>query len=86
MTTKLYCMGAYYVMKAKELMRRTVKEQSGVDGLIVTLLLVGVALILGFAFKSSLKKIVEDLWSNLVKDGSVNTTQSDVVSDWSWGG
>lgn len=82
----LYCKMAYYEMKARRAIQRTLHEQSGVDGLIVALILVGVALIIGFAFRKSLKAMIENLWNSLVKNGNIDTTQSSVVSEWEWGG
>ena len=79
-----YVMSTWCKMKLSQITHRSINDQSGVDGLIVTLILVGVALILGFAFKSTLKIMVENLWNSLVKDGNIDTTRDSVGGDWNW--
>ena len=61
---------------------RVFKEQAGGAELIATLVIIGIVLILAFAFKDKLIELVKNLWNNLLKQGDESTSQGDVVSDW----
>ncbi len=63
--------------------KRVFKEQAGGAELIATLVIIGIVLILAFAFKDQLGNLVKDLWNNLVKDGNQDTSQDNVVGAWS---
>jgi len=62
--------------------KRVFKEQAGGAELIATLVIIGIVLILAFAFKDKLIELVKNLWNNLLKQGDESTSQGDVVSDW----
>ena len=62
--------------------KRVFKEQAGGAELIATLVIIGIVLILAFAFKDKLIELVKNLWNNLLKQGDEGTSQGDVVSDW----
>ena len=81
---KLYCSLAYYKMKARQAVSRTLHEQSGIDGLIVTLILVGIALIAGFAFRKTLVNTIGKMWNQLVVNGTKDTNKSQVVGSFEW--
>lgn len=62
--------------------KRVFKEQAGGAELIATLVIIGIVLILAFAFKDKLIELVKNLWNNLLKQGDESTSQGDVVTDW----
>ena len=62
--------------------RRAFKEQAGGAELIATLIIVGIVLILAFIFKDQLIQLVQNLWNGLLKNGDKDTTQGDVVPEW----
>ena len=68
--------------KAHAWFRRVFKEQAGGAELIATLIIIGIVLILAFAFKDKLIGLVKNLWNNLIAGGNEGTTQSEVVSTW----
>lgn len=72
--------------KVDNAIRRTFNEETGLSELIIALILLGVALILGFAFKNQLQDMVQSLWDNLVAGGKHDTDISKVTTTWSWGG
>lgn len=63
--------------------KRVFKEQAGGAELIATLIIIGIVMILAFAFRTQLMELVKNLWNNLLKDGNKDTSQQDVVSAWS---
>ena len=62
--------------------KRVFKEQAGGAELIATLVIIGIVLILAFAFTDKLIELVKNLWNNLLKQGDESTSQGDVVTDW----
>lgn len=72
----------YGMCKVDSWFRRVFKEQAGGAELIATLIIIGVVLILAFAFKDKIIDLVKNLWNDLLKDGDENTSQSDVVEEW----
>lgn len=50
--------------------------------MIATLVIIGIVLILAFAFKDQLTGLVKGIWNSLIVNGNENTTQSDVASQW----
>ena len=62
--------------------RRVFKEQAGGAELVATLVIVGIVLILAFAFKDQLINLVKSIWNNLVVNGNEGTTQQDVANTW----
>lgn len=62
--------------------KRVFKEQAGGAELIATIVIIGIVLILAFAFKDKLLDLVKNLWNGLVKNGNQSTSQSDVVTEW----
>lgn len=62
--------------------RRVFKEQAGGAELVATLVIVGIVLILAFAFKEQLFKLVRSIWNNLVVNGSEASTQKNVTNTW----
>lgn len=75
----------YCRCKVETAIGRTFNEENGLDGIVVALILLGVALILGFAFKNQLQDMVEKIWNELVKGGNHETGIDNVAADWSWG-
>lgn len=75
--------GATYCLnKVDGWFKRVFKEQAGGAELIATIVIIGIVLILAFAFRTQLVELVKNLWNNLLKNGNQNTQQSDVVSEW----
>ena len=75
--------GATYAkFKVDAWFKRVFKEQAGGAELIATLIIVGIVLILAFAFKQKLIDLVKGLWNSLLKNGDENTTQGNVVNEW----
>lgn len=72
----------YGLYKVDSWFKRAFKEQSGGAELIATLIIIGIVLILAFAFKDKLIELVKNLWNQLLKNGNQNTKQTDVVTDW----
>jgi len=62
--------------------RRVFKENAGGAELIATLIIIGIVLILAFAFKDKLGDLVKDLWNNLIQSGNESTSQQSVVDKW----
>lgn len=62
--------------------KRVFKEQAGGAELIATLVIVGIVLILAFAFKDQLIDLVKNIWNKLIANGNENTTQTDVATTW----
>lgn len=69
-------------VKIDNMFRRVFKEQAGGAELIATLVIIGIVLILAFAFKDKLIELVKNIWNNLIAGGNANTQQSDVVTQW----
>ena len=70
------------LLKIDDWFRRTFKEQAGGAELIATLIIVGIVLILAFIFKDQLIKLVQNLWNGLLKNGDKDTSQGNVVPEW----
>lgn len=68
--------------KIHSLFKRVFKEQAGGAELIATIVIIGIVLILAFAFKDKIMEMVAKLWDGLVKDGKKDTKQSEVVPSW----
>lgn len=69
-------------VKIDNMFRRVFKEQAGGAELIATLVIIGIVLILAFAFKDKLIELVKNIWNNLIHAGNQNTQQTDVVTQW----
>lgn len=69
-------------VKIHNAFRRIFKEQAGGAELIATLIIIGIVLILAFAFKDKLGELVKNLWNNLIKNGNQDTKQNEVVNEW----
>lgn len=82
MVTTMRNAAFYCKIKVDSWFRRVFKEQAGGAELIATLVIIGIVLILAFAFKDQLVSLVKSLWNNLIVNGNENTTQSDVASEW----
>lgn len=82
MLTNIKNMAFYCKVKVDGMFRRVFKEQAGGAELIATLIIVGIVLILAFAFKEKITDLVKDLWNNLVQQGNENTNQQGVVDTW----
>ena len=76
-TSLIYCK-----IKVDAWFKRVFKEQAGGAELIATLVIIGIVLILAFAFKDHLINLVKNLWNNLLKNGNQDTQQGDVVDAW----
>lgn len=76
--------GAFLFCKIKvdSWFRRVFKEQAGGAELIATLVIIGIVLILAFAFKDQLILLVKNIWNNLIANGNEGTTQQDVATTW----
>lgn len=72
----------YGLRKVDGWFKRVFKEQAGGAELIATLIIIGIVLILAFAFKEKLIDLVKGLWNNLIKDGNEDTNRGDVVTEW----
>jgi hypothetical protein len=72
----------YYKAKIDGWFRRTFKEQAGGAELIATLVIVGIVLILAFAFKDKLVALVKSIWNNLIVNGDEDTSQTSVAPSW----
>lgn len=46
--------------------RRLKDEQRGDAGVITAIVLIGIAVVLGFVFKDAILQLADDLWTNLV--------------------
>ena len=84
MILKAQCVAETCKEKTHAWFKRVFKEQAGGAELIATLVIIGIVLIIAFAFKNSIADMVEDLWDKLVKNGDKNTAQGDVVGDFQW--
>lgn len=73
---------AYGLRRVDSWFKRVFKEQAGGAELIATLIIIGIVLILAFAFKDKLIELVQNLWNNLLKNGNEDTKQGDVVNEW----
>lgn len=72
----------YGLYKVDGWFKRAFKEQKGAAELIATLVIIGIVLILAFAFKDQLISLVKNLWNSLLADGKESTKQTDVVTKW----
>ena len=72
----------YGLRKVDGWFKRVFKEQAGGAELIATLIIIGIVLILAFAFKDKLIDLVKNLWNSLLKEGNENTSQVNVVDEW----
>ncbi len=82
MFTAISTMALNCKIKVDGMFKRVFKEQAGGAELIATLVIIGIVLILAFAFKDHLIELVENIWNNLIANGNQNTTQQQVVSQW----
>ena len=82
MLNKVYFGSLNCRAKVNGFFRRAFKEEKGGAELIATLIIIGIVLILAFAFKDKLIGLVKNLWNSLLKNGNENTAQGDVVEDW----
>lgn len=69
-------------VKVDSWFKRVFKEEAGGAELIATLVIVGIVLILAFAFKQKLTELVKGIWNSLVVNGTETTTQQDVTTTW----
>lgn len=82
MITSMKNAAFYCKIKVDGWFRRVFKEQAGGAELIATLVIIGIVLILAFAFKDQLITLVKNLWNNLIVNGTETTTQKDVATEW----
>lgn len=82
MITSLEFAALYCKTKIDNMFRRVFKEQAGGAELIATLVIIGIVLILAFAFKDKLIELVKGIWNNLIVNGNENTSQGDVATQW----
>ncbi len=82
MITSMRNAAFYCKIKVDGWFRRVFKEQAGGAELIATLVIIGIVLILAFAFKDQLITLVKNLWNNLIVNGTETTTQKDVATEW----
>ena len=61
---------------------RIFKEQAGGAELIATLVIIGIVLVLAFAFKDQLTGLVKSIWNNLIASGNEDTGITEVASTW----
>ena len=75
---------AYFYCRAKVsyYYNRLVKEQAGGAELVATLIIIGIVMILAFAFKDKLIGLVKNIWNQLIVNGTESTSQSDVATTW----
>lgn len=69
-------------IRMQESVKRLIKGEAGGAELIATLVIIGIVLILAFAFKDKLTGLVKSIWNNLVASGNESTTQQNVASTW----
>ena len=62
--------------------KRVFKEQAGGAELIATLIIIGIVLILAFAFRTQLTGLVKNLWNGLMVNGDENTQKDSIISTW----
>lgn len=74
----------YCLFKADCWFKKVFKEQAGGAEIIATLIIIGIVLILAFAFRNQLVGLIENLWNSFVRDGNKDTSQQEVVNDWTW--
>lgn len=74
--------GSYYKTKIDAWFKKVFKEQAGGAELIATLVIIGIVLILAFAFKDQLIDLVKNIWNKLIANGNENTSQQDVANQW----
>ena len=72
----------YYKIKADNWFKRVFKEQAGGAELVATLVIIGIVLVLAFAFKDKLTDMTGELWNALVRGENANASQQDIVSEW----
>lgn len=82
MILKAQCAAETCKEKTHAWFKRVFKEQAGGAELIATLVIIGIVLILAFAFKEKIAGLVKNLWNDLLRDGNQSTTQSSVVNTW----
>ena len=76
-TSLVYCK-----VKVDGFFRRLFKENAGGAELIATLIIIGIVLILAFAFKDKLSELVKNIWNNLIVNGNESTSQKDIGTEW----
>lgn len=76
-TSLVYCK-----VKVDGFFRRLFKENAGGAELIATLIIIGIVLILAFAFKDKLSELVKNIWNNLIVNGNESTNQKDIGTEW----
>ena len=62
--------------------RRVFKDQAGAAELIATLVIVGIVLVLAFAFRKQLVTLVKTLWNKLIHEGNEGGGVSDYTTEW----
>lgn len=72
----------YGLYKVDGWFKRVFKEQAGGAELIATLIIIGIVLILAFAFRTQLTTLVKDLWNGLMVNGDENTNKNDILTEW----
>lgn len=72
----------YGLYKVDSWFKRVFKEQAGGAELIATLIIIGIVLILAFAFRTQLTNLVKDLWNGLMVNGDENTNKGDILTEW----
>ena len=76
-TSLVYCK-----VKVDGFFRRLFKENAGGAELIATLIIIGIVLILAFAFKDKLSELVKNIWNNLIVNGNESNNQKDIGTEW----
>ena len=72
----------YGLYKVDGWFKRVFKEQAGGAELIATLIIIGIVLILAFAFRTQLTNLVMELWNGLMVNGNEDTTKGDILTEW----
>ena len=62
--------------------RRVFKEQAGGAELVATLVIVGIVLILAFAFKDKLMELVKNIWKSLIVEGNDKAKSTEIGPKW----
>ena len=83
MLTNIKNMAFYCKIKVDGMFRRVFKEQAGGAELIATLIIVGIVLVLAFAFKDKIGDLVKELWNNIVRGDNPDAKQAEIIPEWS---
>ena len=62
--------------------RRVFKDQAGAAELIATMVIVGIVLVLAFAFRKQLVDLVKSLWNNLIHEGKQDGDVTTYTNEW----